>query len=101
MLPQLAQLETKDWALARTLIRRAGDLGLLGMDVPEAFGGVGLDKAASIVVGEAIGVSASFATTFGAQTGLAIIPILCFGTTRSGSSTFRASSAARSLARTA
>ena len=76
----LAQLETKDWALARTLIARAGELGLLGADVPEAFGGVALDKAASIVVGEAIGVSASFATTFGAQTGLAIIPILCFGT---------------------
>jgi alkylation response protein AidB-like acyl-CoA dehydrogenase len=80
VLPQLAQLETKDWALARKLIGRAGDLGLLGTDVPEAFGGVALDKAASIVVGEAIGVSASFATTFGAQTGLAIIPILCFGT---------------------
>ena len=80
VLPQLPQLEAKDWALARKLIRRAGDLGLLGTDVPEALGGVALDKAASIVVGEAIGASASFATTFGAQTGLAIIPILCFGT---------------------
>jgi alkylation response protein AidB-like acyl-CoA dehydrogenase len=80
VLPQLAQLENKDWALARRLIRRAGDLGLLGTDVPETFGGVALDKVASIVVGEAIGASASFATTFGAQTGLAIIPILCFGT---------------------
>ena len=48
--------------------------------MPERFGGVGLDKVAAIVVGEAIGPSASFATTFGAQTGLVIIPILCFGT---------------------
>ena len=61
-------------------MKRAGELGLLGVDVPESVGGVGLDKAASIVVGEAVGASPSFATTFGAQTGLAIIPILCFGT---------------------
>ncbi len=80
VLPALPELEKKNWTLARTLITRAGDLGLLGTDVPESFGGVGLDKVASVVVGEAIGATASFATTFGAQTGLAIIPILCFGT---------------------
>lgn len=80
VLPVLDQLETKDWTLARTLVKRCGDLGLLGTDVPEAFGGIDLDKAAAIVVGEAMGGSASFSTTFGAQTGLAIIPILCFGT---------------------
>jgi alkylation response protein AidB-like acyl-CoA dehydrogenase len=80
VLPAIERLEQKDWALARTLVKRAGDLGLLGTDVPEAFGGIELDKAAAVVVGEAMGPSASFATTFGAQTGLAIIPILCFGT---------------------
>ncbi len=80
VLPALPQMETKDWALARALIKRSGDLGLLGTDVPEAFGGIDLDKAAAIVVGEVMGGSASFATTFGAQTGLAILPILCFGT---------------------
>jgi alkylation response protein AidB-like acyl-CoA dehydrogenase len=80
VLPAIAKLEAKDWALAKALVKRAGDLGLLGTDVPEAFGGIDLDKAAAIVVGEAIGGDASFATTFGAQTGLAIIPILCFGT---------------------
>ncbi len=79
VLPALERLEQKDWALARTLVKRCGDLGLLGTDVPEAFGGVALDKAASIVTGEAIGRAASFATTFGAQTGLAITPLLCFG----------------------
>jgi alkylation response protein AidB-like acyl-CoA dehydrogenase len=80
VLPKLDQLEQKDWALARDLVRRCGELGLLGTDVPEAYGGVALDKAASIVVGEAVGRSASFATTFGAQTGLAVTPLLCFGT---------------------
>src|SRR6476660_5368931 len=78
--PAIERLEQKDWALARQLVRRAGELGLLGTDVPDAFGGVGLDKVASILVGEAAGRAASFATTFGAQTGLAITPLLCFGT---------------------
>src|SRR5688572_5528571 len=77
--PALEQLEQKDWALARTLVRRCGELGLLGADVPEALGGVGLDKVSAVIVGEAMGRSASFATTFGAQTGLAITPLLCFG----------------------
>jgi alkylation response protein AidB-like acyl-CoA dehydrogenase len=80
VLPALERLEQKDWTLARALVRRSGELGLLGTDVPESLGGVELDKAASIVTGEAIGRAASFATTFGAQTGLAITPILCFGT---------------------
>ena len=76
----IEKLEQKDWTLARTLVRRAGELGLLGGDVPEDLGGVGLDKVASVIVGEAVGRVASFATTYGAQTGLAITPLLCFGT---------------------
>jgi alkylation response protein AidB-like acyl-CoA dehydrogenase len=80
VLPALDRLEGKDWDLARTLLRRCGELGLLGTDVPEALGGVALDKAASLVVGQSVGRCASFATTFGAQTGLVITPLLCFGT---------------------
>ncbi len=80
VVPKLDQLEAKDWDLARTLVGRAADLGLLATDVPEEFGGLDLDKVSSVVVGEAVGRCASFATTFGAQTGLAITPILCFGT---------------------
>src|SRR5215213_8036457 len=80
VLPMLDRLEEKDWALARKLGERAGELGLLATDVPEAYGGLDLDKVSSVVVGEAVGRAASFATTFGAQTGLAITPILCFGT---------------------
>jgi alkylation response protein AidB-like acyl-CoA dehydrogenase len=80
VLPALGELEQKNWTLARALLKRSGDLGLLGTDVPERLGGVGLDKVAAIVVGEAVGPCAGFATAFGAQTGLAIIPLLCFGT---------------------
>ena len=78
--PALPELEKKNWKVARDLVARAGARGLIGVDVPEDVGGVGSDKAAAVVVGEAVGEAASFATTFGAQTGLAIIPILCFGT---------------------
>ena len=80
VLPALDALERKEWTVARSLLKRSGDLGLLGVDVPDALGGVALDKVSSVVVGEAIGVCASFATTFGAQTSLTMIPILCFGT---------------------
>ncbi len=80
VLPKIDQLEAKDWALARTLVRGAAELGLLATDVPESCGGLDLDKVSSVVVGEAVGRCASFATTFGAQTGLSITPILCFGT---------------------
>jgi alkylation response protein AidB-like acyl-CoA dehydrogenase len=79
VLPVLDRLEAKDWALARTLLKRSGDLGLLGTDVPESLGGVDLDKAASVLVGEAMGRCASFGTTFGSQTGLVITPLLWFG----------------------
>ncbi len=74
------QLETKDWELARQLVRRAGELGLMGTDVPEAYGGVELDKASSVIVGCRIGQGGSFGSTYGAQTGLAILPLQCFGT---------------------
>ncbi len=80
VVPEIDRLESKDWALARTLVQRGGELGLLATDVPEEYGGLDLDKVSSVVVGEAVGRCASYATTFGAQTGLAITPILCFGT---------------------
>ena len=79
ILPVLDKLEEKDWDLARRLVKRSGDLGLLGVDVPEAYGGVGLDKVASLVVSEKMAISASFGATFGAQANLTVIPIFLFG----------------------
>ena len=80
VLPQLDALDAKDWTAARALLRQCGALDLLGVDVPEAYGGVDLDKVSSLLVAEAVAGNASFATTFGAMTGLAIVPLLCFGT---------------------
>jgi len=79
ILPVLGKLEEKDWALARRLVQRGGGLGLLGVDVPEAYGGVGLDKVASLVVSEKMAISASFGATFGAHANLTVIPLFLFG----------------------
>ncbi len=78
--PAIERLEQKDWDLARALMRRAGALGLLGVNVPESYGGVELDKVASLIVSERVARSASFGATFGAQANLCILPILMFGT---------------------
>ncbi len=80
IMPNHDQLETKDWDLARRLVQRAGELGLMGTDVPEAYGGIDLDKASSVVVGTRVGQGGSFGSTFGAQTSLSILPLVCFGT---------------------
>ncbi|RPI52509.1 MAG: acyl-CoA dehydrogenase [Acidobacteria bacterium] len=80
VVPGIERLERKDWDFARQLLRRAGELGLIGVDAPEEFGGVGLDRAAALVVGSYMAGSASFSSTFGAQSNLAISPILYFGT---------------------
>ena len=63
VLPALERLEEKDWDLARALLRRCGELGLLGVNVPETYGGVELDKVASLIVSERVARSASFGAT--------------------------------------
>ena len=80
VLPVLDRLEQKDWALARDLVRRCGELGLLGVDVAEEYGGLQLDKATSMVVSEGMSMSASFGATFGAHANLMILPLSLFGT---------------------
>jgi len=74
------ELEKKNWDLARRLLLRCGELGILGTDVPEAYDGISLDKVSSAIIASRLGQSGSFSTTFGAQTGLAVLPIRMFGT---------------------
>src|SRR3989442_2290829 len=80
VLPQLEALEDKNWDLARSIVRRCGELGLLGINVPEQYGGIELDKVSSLIVSEHIARAASFGATFGAQANLCILPIFLFGT---------------------
>jgi alkylation response protein AidB-like acyl-CoA dehydrogenase len=78
--PSLERLEGRDWDLVRRLLTRCGDLGLLGVDIPEAYGGAGLDKVSSLIVSSKIAPSASFAAAHGGQANLAAVPIFLFGT---------------------
>lgn len=80
LLPNLEKLEAKEWTVSRALLRRCGELGLLGVSVSEEYGGVDLDKASSLIVSEGMARAASFAVTYGAQANLCIVPIYLFGT---------------------
>src|SRR6195256_2164149 len=80
VLPRIPELEAKDWKLARELVKKAAELGLVGANIPEEYGGLGLDQTSGAIIAENIGRSASFATTLGAQSGIGLLPILYFGT---------------------
>ena len=80
VLPHEQQIHDKDWALTRKLLLRAGELDLLSVDIPQAYGGLGLDKVSSAYVGEKIGIMPSFAGSLGAHTTIGTLPIVYFGT---------------------
>src|SRR5882672_1005670 len=69
-----------DYEALRGLIAKAGELGLLGVDVGEEYSGLGLDKVTSMLVAESQAGEGSWATTFGAHTGIGTLPIVFFGT---------------------
>ena len=78
--PLAEKLEEKNFNLNVELMKKAGDLGLLMIDVPEKYGGMGLDKSTTMLVTEYMSGSASFAVTYGAHTGIGTLPIVFFGT---------------------
>ncbi|HEX8843460.1 MAG TPA: acyl-CoA dehydrogenase family protein [Pyrinomonadaceae bacterium] len=77
--PRIPELEKHDWTLARELIHKSAELGLVGAVIPEEYGGLGLDQTSGTLVAENLGRAASFAVTFGAQTGIGTLPIVYFG----------------------
>jgi len=77
--PIVDKLEEKDHDLVLSLLAKAGELGLLGTDVPEEYGGLGLDKVSTTLVAEAMGTAASFGVVYGAHTGIGSLPIVYFG----------------------
>src|SRR5215217_6339550 len=77
--PQLPALEKHAWDIARDLVKKGGDLGLLSATIPEEYGGLGLDQTTGVVIAEMIGRAGGFGTTFGAQTSIGLLPILYFG----------------------
>jgi alkylation response protein AidB-like acyl-CoA dehydrogenase len=77
--PAIPEMEKHNWQLARDLVAKGGELGLLGATIPEEYGGLGLDQTSGVVIAEMMGRAGGFGTTFGAQTSIGLLPILYFG----------------------
>jgi alkylation response protein AidB-like acyl-CoA dehydrogenase len=80
VVPDFERLEALDYQLSRAKMLRAGELGLLAVEVPEEFGGLGMSKAASAVVVEALAATGSFNVTYNAHSGIGTLPLVYFGT---------------------
>ena len=80
VMPAAAEIEAKNFAVTRSLLRKAGELGLMSVDVPEAYGGLELDKVTSAIIAEAMSQLASFSVAFSAHVGIGTLPLIWYGT---------------------
>jgi len=80
VLPLVKDLESKKTGLMASLVKKGGELGLMGGGVPEQYGGAGLDKIATTVLTEKLSIYGGFAVTHGAHAGIGTLPIVYFGT---------------------
>jgi butyryl-CoA dehydrogenase len=80
ILPNAEKIEHKDYSISRDLIKKAGELGLCGVEIPEAYGGLEMDKVTAAIIADKIAKYAGFATTWGAHSGIGLLPLVYFGT---------------------
>src|SRR3954452_1133538 len=80
IVPNIEKMEHKDFSVTRDLLKKAGELGLSGVEIPEAYGGLEMDKVTAAVIADRIAKYAGFATTWGGHTGIGTLPIVYFGT---------------------
>jgi len=80
IVPNIEKMEHKDFSITRELLKKAGDLGLSSAEIPEAYGGLEMDKVTAAVIADHIAKYAGFATTWGGHTGIGTLPIVYFGT---------------------
>jgi butyryl-CoA dehydrogenase len=78
--PAIAAIEAKEPGVLSALMRKAADLGFAAVDIPEEYGGMGLEKVSSTLITDHISVLASFSTAFGAHIGIATLPLVWYGT---------------------
>lgn len=79
VLPRVDEIEHQDFEVTKELLRKAAELGLLAIDVPEKYGGLGLDKPSSTIVAERLAQAGSFSVSYGAHSGIGTLPIVYFG----------------------
>ena len=77
--PNLDRIDSQEEGLMESLMNKAGELGLLGVSVPEVYGGFGKDFNSSMLVTEKVGAGHSFAVALSAHTGIGTLPILYYG----------------------
>jgi len=77
--PELDRIEKMEDGLLPSLMEKAGELGLLGVAVPQAYGGLGMDFNTSMLIADIIGATGSFSTAYGAHTGIGTLPIVYYG----------------------
>jgi alkylation response protein AidB-like acyl-CoA dehydrogenase len=80
IVPNIEKMEHKDYSITRGLLKKAGELGLSGVETPEIYGGLEMDKVTAAVIADHIAKYAGFATTWGGHTGIGTLPIVYFGT---------------------
>ena len=80
IIPNIEKMEHKDFSITRDLLKKAGELGLSSVEIPEAYGGLEMDKVTAAVIADRIAKYAGFATTWGGHTGIGTLPIVYFGT---------------------
>ena len=79
VLPVVNRLYEHDWTLTRELMKKASDLDLLRLEIPPAYGGLGLDLISASYVGEQIAINPSFGGSLGAHTSIGTLPLVYFG----------------------
>jgi butyryl-CoA dehydrogenase len=80
IVPNIEKIEHKEWQVSRDLIKKASELGLANVDVPEEYGGSDMDRISSALIADRLAVSGSFSVTWGAHVGIGTLPIVYFGT---------------------
>ena len=80
IIPNIEKMERKDFSVSRELLKKAGELGLSSVEIPEAYGGLEMDKVTSAVIADHLSQYAGFATTWGAHSGIGTLPLVYFGT---------------------
>ena len=80
VLPLVDRIDSLEEGLMPSLLEKAGDLGLLGISIPEELGGFGKDFTTSMLVAEKTGAGYSFSVAISAHTGIGTLPILYYGT---------------------
>jgi alkylation response protein AidB-like acyl-CoA dehydrogenase len=81
IIPHLDRIDSLEEGLMPSLLKKAGDLGLLGLSVPEEYGGMGVDFKTTLLATEYLGLGFSFSVAYGAHTGIGTLPLLYYGNT--------------------